>query len=86
MALTLNYTIYAFGQDIICQDAYIKINRLFGDKEEITFELVIKTDTKLDSICNKIYSYTPNLEGANFIAQGYDYLKTLPEFADAFNC
>ena len=32
------------------------------------------------------YSFTPNLDGQNFIAQAYNHLKTLPEFSGATDC
>jgi hypothetical protein len=30
--------------------------------------------------------FTHNLAGKNFIAQAYDHMKTLPEFAGATDC
>jgi len=32
------------------------------------------------------YSFVPNLDGPNFIEQGYQYLKTLPEFSGFEDC
>lgn len=37
-------------------------------------------------INNMSYSFIPDLLGDNFIKQGYEYLKTLPEFADCIDC
>jgi hypothetical protein len=33
-----------------------------------------------------MYSFAPDLNGKNFIAQAYEHLKTLPEFAGATDC
>jgi hypothetical protein len=32
------------------------------------------------------YKFAPNLDGANFIKQAYEHLKTLPEFSGATDC
>lgn len=32
------------------------------------------------------HEFKPTVEGDNFIAQAYEHLKTLPEFADAVDC
>lgn len=32
------------------------------------------------------YSFVPDLRGPNFIEQGYEYLKTLPEFEGCEDC
>lgn len=37
-------------------------------------------------INNSSYSFVPKMTGDNFIRQGYDYLKTLPEFAGCVDC
>ena len=34
----------------------------------------------------KVFNFIPVLDGQNFIAQSYEYLKALPEFADAVDC
>jgi hypothetical protein len=44
------------------------------------------TEKEGELIERKVYEFTPNLEGANFIAQAYDHLKTLPEFSGAIDC
>jgi hypothetical protein len=37
-------------------------------------------------VCTKEYSFVPDMNGANFIAQAYEALKKEPEFADAVDC
>ena len=43
-------------------------------------------NAKADAIKHEQFNFVPNLEGQNFIAQAYEHLKTLPEFAGAEDC
>jgi hypothetical protein len=65
-----------------------KLLKSTGDKTKITFDVVCfnKTDDSIVAALKKQYSFVPNLNGANFIAQAYAHLKTLPEFAGAIDC
>lgn len=87
MAITKEHQLSILGQSLRFPNAYIKLTGLVGDKNQITIH--VQTNSKKDDgeiLDNKTYSFIPNLEGKNFISQGYDYLKTLPEFADAADC
>jgi hypothetical protein len=42
-----------------------------------------KDGKKID---NQRFVFVPNLNGENFIAQAYQHLKILPEFAGATDC
>ncbi len=73
-------------QTKIIENAYLMINRLIGDKNKVTFELeVYKDNTKSFLVESKHYSFVPSVDdnAPNFIKQGYEYLKTLDEFAGA---
>ena len=66
---------------------YIKIDRLSGSKDKI--ELIVSyRDTDGSLIKKTAFLFTPSVaDGAeNFIRQGYQYLKSLPEFAGAVDC
>ena len=68
---------------------YVKIENVSGDKSKIAFKAVFYADnSKEQAIEYKQYSYAPSVAdgSANFIQQGYEYLKTLPEFSDAIDC
>lgn len=69
---------------VLTADAYCKVSRISGDKSIVDFEVSEIVGTKYIGISN--YSFAPSLDGDNFIAQAYAYLKTLPEFADAVDC
>jgi len=86
MALTKLKTKDIYGKTLEFQNSYIKISDISGNKNRMT--LLIDTFSKLDGevIDNMQYTFLVTLDGKNFIAQGYDYLKTLPEFADAVDC
>ena len=75
-----------FGDNVVFNDAYMKINTLSGDKNKIEFQLYIFKQIDGLLIERKLFSFVPNLDGANFIKQGYEHLKTLPEFAGAIDC
>lgn len=74
---------------ITVQNAYIKVTRLLGDKDNINFIVdVYENAEKLNLLYVKEYDFVPNVEenSPNFIQQAYEYLKTLPEYADALDC
>lgn len=99
MALTKNiiierkyYSPYSV-EDFVVQkkelpNAYIKIKCLEGDKKEVKLTVCIYDAKDMHTIETKSYKFTPTLgeESKNFLNQGYEYLKTLPEFADAVDC
>jgi hypothetical protein len=72
-----------------CFSAYAKVTNINGNKENI-----IVTVSYFNMSNNKVienvetYIFKPSIDdGAkNFIAQAYEYLKTLPAFAQAVDC
>jgi len=87
MALKKQVTLKSnFGDDVVFNDAYIKIIALSGNKESMRIEVCThKNADSLALYCQQYY-FVPDLSGNNFIAQGYVHLKTLPEFAGAIDC
>ena len=65
--------------------AYIKVDRVSGNKNQINAIVNFKSDSQQ---FNREYQLPVSVEtnSANFIAQAYAYLKTLPEFAGAEDC
>jgi hypothetical protein len=82
MAIT-NNVVY---KGIPINNAYIRIWRYEGSKENTHFEAGIHADKDSEMITSKGYQFPLNLDGANTIKQAYEYLKTLPEFSDAVDC
>lgn len=73
-------------------DAYIRIDTISGSKSslDISVNTYVSKDTFLNGagyLQQKIIKFTPTVEAgsANFIKQGYEHLKTLPEYANATN-
>lgn len=65
--------------------AYIKVVSISGNKKQIDANVYFKGDIQE---FNKQYQIPVSVEtgSANFIAQAYAHLKTLPEFAGANDC
>ena len=69
--------------------SYAMIKSVSGDKSKISIKVVFYADNSKEQIIeHQQYTFTPSVAdgSANFIQQGYEYLKTLPEFADAVDC
>lgn len=72
------------ANDLTVQNAYIKITKIHGGKENILVSYAVMFGS--DEVDSGYASFLPSLEGKNFIAQAYDHLKTLPEFSGAIDC
>jgi hypothetical protein len=86
MALRKDLTITKdnFNGSLVAKNAYWKIQKVLGDKTLISAEIVAIVDDKVVDTISA--SFVPNMDGNNFIAQAYDYLKTTSDFADATDC
>jgi hypothetical protein len=65
---------------------YIKVESVSGDKANVQATVTFKDDATDEQLMQKNYSFVPNMDSGNFIAQAYHYVKTLPEFAGATDC
>jgi len=85
MALQKTYTETrsGFSGQLSCNNAYWKIVAVSGNKDEVKISVDVSNNGQ--TIGSKTYGFTPSVDGgsANFIKQGYVYLKTLPEFSGA---
>lgn len=76
-----------FNETITFNDAYIRVERIEGSKQEMTVYLaILKSQEEKRPLVLKAYKFVPNLYGDNFIKQAYMHLKTLLEFAGATDC
>jgi hypothetical protein len=71
------------GEQDVVFDAYIKVESVRSDKTQMSASVKIQSDS---NSFYKEYLVPVNLDGKNFIAQAYEHLKTLPEFAGATDC
>lgn len=73
------------GNQKVSFSAYIKVVSIGGDKSQIIANVQFTGDS---AQFTKQYNVpvSVNSEAKNFIAQVYEHLKTLPEFAGATDC
>jgi len=86
MALKKQLAINFLGQDISFNNAYIKVVKVNGDKTTITASVDTLTEANGQQISRVDYIFSHDLNNGNVIAQAYQHLKTLPEFAGAVDC
>ena len=74
-------------------DSYVKIQTVGGGKDRAVIELfyyVNQAASKdgLEPLVRTYHDFIPSvaIDADNFIKQGYDHVKTLPEFASAIDC
>jgi hypothetical protein len=87
MALTKTITLQNnFGDESTFDNAYLRVDRVEGSKALLTAHVGFYKKDRASLLLTSSVSFKPSLEGGNFIKQAYEYIKTLPEFADATNC
>ena len=86
MALQKNLTAKYFGKSITLNNAYIKILRIDGTKENVSLVVAAKTEKDGELIWEKGFFFDPLSKEKNIFAGGYEHLKTLPEFDGAEDC
>ena len=87
MALNKSMTLKSnFGQDVVFNRTYIKIDKISGSKSAISAEVNVYDQKDGTVLQTGTRSFVPSLDGDNFIKQAYNHLKTLPEFAGATDC
>lgn len=67
-------------------DAYVMILSVSGKSQLKATVCVYADATKRQLLRTSVCEFPANMDGPNFIRQGYEYLKTLPEFAGAADC
>lgn len=90
MALIKNITL---KNGLTVENVYIKIQTLYGSKSglDITINSYISSEalkSGYEPLEQDSEHFVPSVEenSSNFIKQGYEYLKTLPKFANAIDC
>lgn len=89
MALQQEKTVMLYGEEIKFNEAYHQIDGVNGSKLNIEITVVVyKNAQKEIHIENRMYQFKPSVadDAPNYHKQGYEYLKTLPEFAGAVDC
>lgn len=79
------FEIVSKNEEFLANNMYIKIERISGTKDEQELTVTFKKHRESEVIISKKYNFAPSLEddAGNLFKQGYEYLKTLPEFTGA---
>jgi hypothetical protein len=87
MALKKTFTLVSnFNTDVTFQDCHIRVIFVESTKEISKVTLGVFKSAAGDLLHKREIMFAHNLDGANFIKQAYEHLKTLPEFAGATDC
>ena len=86
MALKQNHSVQFHNKNVVFENCYFKVSQVSATKEKAVATVHAMIESGGSVIDRKDYTFVCNLNGANFIAQAYNYLKTLPEFAGATDC
>lgn len=89
MALTATLTLTDnFGVDVTLPDLYVRVDRVDGGKQSVIATAGLYRKNGAELVANSTYTFQPSVaeSAANFIAQAYEHLKTLPEFEGAEDC
>jgi hypothetical protein len=73
---------------VVVQDVYIRVSQVLAEKTSMKFDVeYLKTADTNEPFIIKPFFCVPSIEddAPNFIKQGYEYLKTLPEFVEAID-
>lgn len=91
MALQLqNYNLY---NGLVSDQAYIRVDTVSGNKDNIVADIKVyvsqqASEENIPFIDQKFIDFTPNVteDSLNYHRQAYEYMKTLPEYAEAADC
>lgn len=76
-----NMTVKTGEQTVSTGDLYVKVNSVQADKTTVKATVDFLNLDKVGLVMSKSYEFLAEMNGSNFIAQTYEHLKTLPEFA-----
>jgi hypothetical protein len=75
-------------QGLMAQDAYIRVqnvNIAYGGQSNATVHVYVNDQAK-EPVKVLCYGFQHSLSTGNAVAQAYNHIKTLPEFAGAIDC
>ena len=87
MALTKNIVLKDnFDDDKQFVNAYIKVDSLSGNKEEMRVMVGIYREKDKQKINSQHFVFVPSLNNVNFISQAYEAMKRDARFEGATDC
>jgi len=75
-----------YKQDVTINNCYIKVSNVLATKSACTSTVLFMSNQLGEVLEERPYFFEYNITGENPIKQAYEYLKTLPEFANATDC
>jgi hypothetical protein len=75
-----------FTGELVYPNAYWKVEKIMYANSKIEAEVLAYTKKDEMYIGRITTSFSPSLDGDNFVKQTYNHLKTLPEFTGATDC
>jgi hypothetical protein len=75
-----------FKTNVTFPDCYVRVTFVESTKESSKVTYGIFNASKEDLLSKREFISSHNLDSKNFIAQEYDHMKTMPEFAGAIDC
>lgn len=76
-----------YNNGLVIPNCYQRVEGvMLPNKNKVAFVLNDYVDPQKDKVFGKAYECNYDLNGGNPIAQAYEHLKTLPEFANAIDC
>ena len=76
-----------FQEQITFADAYIRVEQVSASRVGSSADVIIYRKKDGQQLVRQSYQFSAELEpGENHLKQAYEFLKTLPEFADAVDC
>lgn len=88
MALQFNKTVNIYGKNVLFEKCYARIETINVNKEYSIFTLSVYSNSTTNHLIDQLnYRFVPDTSdnAINYHTQCYEYLKTLPEYADAID-
>jgi hypothetical protein len=79
----------SFDNVLIAKDAVWRIDSVVGNKNCISLNVSVYKDETVSCVIDRqSFDFISSVQSdaKNIFAQGYEYLKTLPEFSDSIDC
>lgn len=67
-------------------DGYLRVSNVHGTKSNMSYAVAFQASANNDALRYETFYFEPDMNGANFIKQAYDNLKTLEGYQDSVDC
>lgn len=87
MALTKSLSVEIHGKTLAFENAYFQVSNITGTKVKQTALVTVYSDSsKAHVLQDSSFSFSPDMNGGNFVKQAYDAAKLLPDYQGAKDC